>query len=264
MRLAAAAVALVALATATAAAAPLPRVDHVVVIVFENKERDAVLGSGAAPTFDRLARDYADLTNYHAVTHPSLPNYLALVSGSTHGISDDCTGCVIARGTTIGDRLTRAGRTWAAYGEGYPGSPRFAKRHVPFLNFPRDRTHVQPLAALRPGRLPAFAFVAPDLCHDMHDCDVATGDAWLRRKVQPLLRVPRTAVFVLCDDGTTSAGGGHVAAIVAGTAVARRVRYTLPTGHYAVLRTIEDVLGVPPLGASARARPLRGIWRERA
>jgi phosphatidylinositol-3-phosphatase len=265
MKLAAAALAVVALATAPAAAAPLPRVDHVVVIVFENEERDAVLGSGSAPTFDRLARDYVDLTNYHALTHPSLPNYVALVSGSTHGISDDCTDCVIERGTTIGDELTRAGRTWAAYAEGYPSSPRFAKKHMPFLYFPRDRTHVHPLTALRPTRLPAFALVAPDLCHDMHDCGVATGDAWLRRTVQPLLRAPRTVVFILFDEGTTNAGGGgHVAAIAAGTAVARRARYTLPTGHYAVLRTIEDALGVPPLGASAGARPLRGIWRENA
>jgi hypothetical protein len=263
VKLAAAAAAVVALVTAPAAAAPLPRVAHVVVIVFENKERDAVLGSGAAPTFDRLAREYVDLTNYHALTHPSLPNYLALVSGSMHGISDDCTDCVVARGTTIGDELTRAGRTWGAYAEGYPRSPRFAQRHVPFLYFPRDRTHVHPLTALRPAQLPAFAFVAPDLFHDMHDRGVATGDAWLRRFVPPLLRAPRTVVFVLFDEGTTTAGGGgHVAAIAAGTAVARRMRYTLPTGHYAVVRTIEDVLGVPALGASARTPPLRGIWRR--
>jgi phosphatidylinositol-3-phosphatase len=261
VKVAAAAAALVALATAAVAAAAVPRVDHVVVIVFENKERGAVLGSGAAPTFDRLAGEYVDLTNYHALTHPSLPNYLALVSGSTQGIVDDCTDCV-ARGTTIGDELTRAGRTWAAYAEGYPRSARFAQKHMPFLYFPRDRAHVQPLTALRLARLPAFALIAPDLCHDMHDCAVATGDAWLRRIVQPLLRAPRTVVFVLFDEGTTTAGGGgHVAAIAAGTAVARRVRYTRPAGHYAVLRTIEDALGVPRLGASARATPLQGIWR---
>jgi acid phosphatase len=118
------------------------------------------------------------------------------------------------------------------------------------------------VAALRPARLPAFAFVVPDLCHDMHDCSVATGDAWLARVVSPLLRVPRTAVFVLFDEGDTSAGGGgQVPAIAAGSAVARHVRYTRPAGHYGLLRTIEDALGVPPLGASARARPLQGIWR---
>ena len=71
----------------------VPRVDHVVVIVFENEERQSVLGSGVAPTFDRLAARYAQATDDRAVAHPSLPNYLALVSGSTHGVTDDCTDC---------------------------------------------------------------------------------------------------------------------------------------------------------------------------
>jgi hypothetical protein len=243
------------------APAPPPKLDHVVVVVFENKERNAVLGSGAAPAFDALAHEYADLTQYYALTHPSLPNYLALVSGSTHGIRDDCTTCRVS-GRTIGDELTVAGRSWAAYAEGDPTSPRFAKRHVPFLYFARDRAHVRPLTALDPKRLPAFAFVTPDLCHDMHDCPVATGDRWLANFVKPLLRVPRTAVFVVFDEGTTArGGGGHVAAIAAGTAVRRHVAYGIRAGHYELLRTIEDALGVPPLGESRRARPLTGIWR---
>jgi len=246
---------------ASAPAPAVPRLDHVVVVVFENKERSAVLGSGAAPAFDALAREYVDLTQYYALAHPSLPNYLALVSGSTHGIRADCTTCRVS-GRTIGDELTAAGRTWAAYAEGYPSSPRFAKRHVPFLYFARDRAHVRPLSALDPKRLPAFAFVAPDLCHDMHDCPVATGDRWLATFVRPLLRVPRTAVLVVFDEGTTArGGGGHVAAIVAGTAVRGHLAYTARAGHYTLLRTIEDALGVPPLGESRRARPLTGIWR---
>jgi hypothetical protein len=248
-------------AAAAPAPRPVPALDHVVVVVFENKERDAVLGSGAAPTFDRLARDYADLAQYFALTHPSLPNYLALVSGSTHGIRVDCTTCV-ASGATLGDELTAAGRTWGAYAEGYPSSSRFAKRHVPFLYFPGGRTNVHPLTALRVERLPSFALVVPDLCHDMHDCPVATGDRWLASFVTPLLRVPRTVVFVVFDEGTSARhGGGHVAAIAAGTAVRRHVAYRARTGHYALLRTIEDALGVPPLGESRRARPLTGIWR---
>jgi hypothetical protein len=231
------------------------------VVVFENKERDVVLGSGAAPGFDTLARDYVNLTRYYALTHPSLPNYLALVSGSTHGIRGDCETCRVS-GRTIGDELTAAGRSWAAYAEGYPSSPRYAKRHVPFLYFARDRTHVRPLSALDPERLPAFAFVAPDLCHDMHDCPVVTGDRWLASFVRPLLRVPRTAVFVVFDEGTTArGGGGHVAAIAAGTAVRRHLASTSRVGHYELLRTIADALGVAPLGQSRRVRPLTGIWR---
>ncbi len=242
------------------AAPAVPPLSHVVVVVFENHERGDVLGSGHAPTFDSLASRYVNLTNYHAITHPSLPNYLTLVSGSTQGITDDCTDCT-ARGMSIGTLLSRAGKSWAAYAEGYPSSGSFAKKHEPFLYFAGQAAHVKPLTALRPRALPAFAFVSPDLCHDMHDCSVATGDAWLARFVPPLLRVPRTAVFVLFDEGSSDAGGGgRTAAIVAGTAV-RRVVSAQPATHYVVLRTIEDALGLPHLGASARARPLAGIWR---
>ena len=101
----------------TGSAPTVPRLDHVVVIVFENKERSQVLGSGQAPTPDRLAARYANLSNYHAVTHPSLPNYLALISGSTQGITDDCTDCS-APGMSIGTLLTRAKLSWGAYAEG--------------------------------------------------------------------------------------------------------------------------------------------------
>jgi len=252
---------LAALGLAAPIAAPVPRLDHVVVIVFENKERAQVLGNAGAPTFARLARDGADLVDYYAVTHPSLPNYLALVSGSTQGVTGDCTACVV-HGTSLGDLLTRAHLAWGAYAEGYPASPRFAKKHVPFLYFPQDRTHVHALAALRPAQLPAFALVVPDLCDDMHDCSIATGDRWLARVAPRLLVAPRTAVFVVFDEGDTNAGGGgHVAAIVAGTAVARDVRSTQFATHYTLLRTIEDALGLPHLGASASTPPLRGIWR---
>ena len=257
--LAAAAVLALALAATASPAAParVPRLAHVVVIVFENHDRAEILGGGAAPTFAGLARRYADLTGYQAVTHPSLPNYLALVSGSTQGITSDCTDCVAA-GRSIGALLTRAHLSWGAYAEGYPSSPRFAKKHVPFLYFPSDRGHVHPLTALDRSRPPAFAFVTPDLCDDMHDCPVAVGDRWLARFVPPLLRVPSTAVFVVFDEGLA---GQNVAALVLGTAVRAHAADAQPTGHYGVLRTIEDALRLPRLGASAHAAPITGIWR---
>jgi hypothetical protein len=246
---------------ATAQPAAVPRLAHVVVVVFENQERSAVLGTGQAPTFDRLAADYAQATDYRGVAHPSLPNYLALISGSTHGVTNDCTGCQQS-GPTIGTELTRAGSTWTAYAEGYPSSSRFAKRHEPFLYFPGDASHVQGLGALRPSALPAYALVTPDLCHDAHDCSLATADSWLKQFVRPLLLVPHTAVFIVFDEGTSNIGGGGVVPMIAaGTAVRPHSRYTQTTNHYGLLRTIEDALGVPPLGAAARARPITGIWR---
>lgn len=245
-----------------AAAAAPPRVAHVVLVVFENHEPSEVLGSPSAPTFTNLARRYVDLTNYDAVAHPSLPNYLALVSGSTQGITDDCTACS-AHGPSLGTMLSRAGLSWAAYAEGYPASAQFAEKHVPFLYFAGQAAHVHALTDFRPARLPAFSLVVPDLCHDMHDCSVETGDRWLAAFVPPLLRLPRTVVFVVFDEGTSTAGGGgHVAALALGTAVRRRFPDPQPTNHYGLLRTIEDALGLPRLGASAQASPLATIWRQ--
>ena len=239
----------------------VPKLRHVVVIVFENREAAQVAGSPDAPHFNDYAHAYVELTDYTAVTHPSLPNYLALVSGSTHGIATDCTNCTVS-GPSIGTLLSATGRSWGGFAEGFPSSPRFAKKHMPFLYFPGQASHVHPLTTLDPARLPAFAFVAPNLCHDAHDCPLATADRFLAGYLPPLLRTPSTAVFVVFDEGTSNLrGGGRVFAFVAGTAVRRHTRYTLPTDHYGLLRTAEDALDVRPLGLSAAQPPIRGIWR---
>lgn len=239
----------------------VPRLQHVVVVVFENEERQSVLGTGAAPTFDRLAADYAQATDYRGVAHPSLPNYLALVSGSTHGVTDDCTGCA-QTGSTIGTQLSARHSTWAAYAEGYPSSPRFAKKHVPFLYFPAGAQHVLGLSRLDPAHLPAYSLVIPDLCNDMHDCSVATGDRWLSAFIKPLLSVRRTAVFIVFDEGTTDVGGGGVVPlIVAGSAVKPHSVITATVSHYSLLRTTEALLGLKPLGHAGSAPLLTGIWR---
>jgi phosphatidylinositol-3-phosphatase len=259
----------------------LPRFTHVLVVVFENHERGEVAGSSDAPTFHALARRYATLTRYHGVTHPSLPNYLALVSGSTQGISSDCTDCLVA-GRSLADTLEAAGRTWKTYAEGLPApgyvgasAGGYAKKHDPFLYFRRvigsaaRRNRVVPFGELRRDvarrRLPDFALVVPDLCHDMHDCSVSTGDDWLRAEIVPLLRSPALAggvVFVVFDEGTTGeGGGGRVEALALGPTVRRGSVFAGSTNHYGLLRTIEDAWGLPRLGLSARARPIEGIWK---
>jgi hypothetical protein len=263
---------------AATAVTPLPAFEHVVVIVFENKESTSVLGNPAAPTFNSYARRYASLTRYYGVTHPSLPNYLALVSGSTHGITTDCTSC-IASGKSLADTIEVSGRTWKTYAEGLPStgylgpsSRRYAKKHDPFAYFPnvsgdpRRRARIVPLTRLavdlRAQTLPSFSLVVPDLCHSMHDCSVNVGDAWLRRIVPPLLSLPDSVVFVVFDEGSTSVrGGGHTIALALGTAVRRRSRFTRVTGHYGLLRTIEQAWGLPLLGRSAAVRPITGIWK---
>ena len=187
------------LAGRATAAAPVPAFAHVVVIVFENKESTSVLGNRAAPTFNSYGRRYAKLTRYYGVTHPSLPNYLALVSGSTQGVTITCTSCSFDA-KSLADTVEASGRTWKTYAEGLPGpgflgafNGRYAKKHNPFAYFrgiaedPARRARLVPLSQLGPdaraGALPSFALVVPDLCHSMHDCSVAVGDAWLRSQV---------------------------------------------------------------------------------
>ena len=115
-------------------------------------------------------------------------------------------------------------------------------------------------------RLPDFSLVVPNLCHDMHDCSVATGDAWLKAHVVPLLRSPRLrggTVFVVFDEGTSDAGGGgKVEALALGPAVRRGSTFARATNHYGLLRTIEDAWQLPRLGLSRTATPIGGIWRR--
>jgi phospholipase C len=265
-----------------AQAAHVPSFAHVVVVVFENKEYDNVIGNPYAPNFNRLAVSGAVLTNYDGVSHPSLPNYLALVSGSTHGIHSDCATCTVA-GPSLADTLRKQGRTWKTYVEGLPrpgyagaSFALYAKKHDPFLYFrnvlrsPTQRKLVVPLTQLatdvKNNSLPSFALVVPNLCHSMHDCSVSTGDAWLHSAIEPLLQAPalaRSVVFVVFDEGYTNVGGGgHVPALALGPVVRPGARYSRRTDHYGLLRTIEDAWSLARLGASVQARPITGIWRS--
>ncbi len=263
------------------ASVPVPDFTHVVVVVFENHEATAIVGNPDAPTFNALGRRYARLTHYFGVTHPSLPNYLALVSGSTHGITSDCTDCVVAA-RNLADTLAAAGKTWKTYAEdlpsaGYTGafSGRYAKKHDPFLYFRNVAGSRARLAKVVPftqlardlaaQKLPDFSLVVPNLCNDMHDCSVATGDAWLKAHIVPLLSSPQLrggVVFVVFDEGTSGAGGGgKVDALALGSTVRPGSVFARTTNHYGLLRTIEDAWGLPRLGLSAKATPIGGIWK---
>ena len=264
------------------AAVRVPAFRHVVVVVFENREATSIAGNPDAPTINALARRYATLTSYDAIGHPSLPNYLALVSGSAHGIRSDCTDCLV-RGRNLADTLAAAGKTWKTYAEDlpYPGftggsSGRYAKKHDPFLYF-RDvvrsrarRERVVPFTRLAQDlaahRLPDFSLVVPNLCNDMHDCSVATGDAWLEAHVVPLLDARALhggVVFVVFDEGTTdTGGGGRIEALALGPTVRRGARFTKATNHYGLLRTIEDAWGLRRLGFSRKGTPIGGIWKK--
>jgi phospholipase C len=259
----------------------VPAFSHVVVIVAENKEFEDVIGSAKMPNFNRWAGQYALLTQYYAVTHPSLPNYLAMISGDFFGIRSDCTDCYI-RGKSLPDLLETAGRTWKTYQEGLPepgftgsGSGRYAQKHNPFVYFEairsdpeRCRRSVVPLdslaADLEQGRLPDFSFIMPDLCNSSHDCGIEVTDAWLGRVVNSIMESPsfdRTSLIVLTfDEGTTArsccgspplAAGGRIATLLISPLVKTGFRDETPYSHYSLLKTIAAAWGLEELRHAA-------------
>ncbi|MGZ4218231.1 MAG: alkaline phosphatase family protein [Solirubrobacteraceae bacterium] len=248
---------------------------HVALIVMENEEYGGVIATRSAPYINGLARRYALARAMYAVGHPSLPNYLALTGGSTFGIHSDCTSCNVD-GTSLVDQLERAHVSWKAYMEDLPhpcftgaSSGDYAKKHDPFAYYtritddPRRCGNIVPLTRLgadeRAHALPRFIWITPNLCHDMHDCGVSTGDRFLATLVPALLRsLGRNGVlFLTWDEGSSDAGccqlaaGGHVATVVAGPGARRGARMITPADHYSVLQTIEDLFRVPRLRGAA-------------
>jgi phospholipase C len=268
-----------------AAAQELPRTvpafSHVVVVVLENKEFGDVVGNRRMPVFNRWAKEHTLLAAYHAVTHPSLPNYLALIGGDTFGVHSDCTDCYVAA-KSLADLLEGSGRTWRAYLEGlavagFTGdfAGRYAKKHNPFVYFETVRgdparlsRSVLPLdqlaADLAAGVLPDFAFIMPDMCDSSHDCGLEVTDAWLGRTIGPVLAsqvFDRTSLLVVTfDEGTSDkgccgsgpkAGGGHIATLLVSGLAQAGFRDPTPYSHYSLLKTILASWGLGELGRTS-------------
>jgi len=262
---------------ATSALSPtlLPAGYRIAVVVMENKEYGDVAGNPRAPYLNALARKYATAASYFAVSHPSLPNYLALIGGDTFGVTSDCTSCHVGE-RSLADQLQDKHVSWKAYMEGMPrpcftgaSAGRYAKKHNPFVYFDAvvaDSTecgNVVPLATIDYKALPDFVWVTPDLCNDTHDCSVATGDRYLETLVPKLLGGlgPRGVVVITYDEGSSRTnGGGHVLTVLAGPGV-RPGRYTKAFTHYSLLRTIEDAFGLGRLGRARTAPSLAEMLR---
>jgi hypothetical protein len=252
-----------------------------VVIFMENHERSDVLGSSSAPYERRLLTQGRDYVNYFAVTHPSLPNYLAFASGSTNGkASDEIVAGELSLHPTLWDQLTASSVSWAVYEETMPSAcygqdaagtapADYALKHNPATPFrsvysdPAECSNVQPLSSMEPAHLPSFSFIAPNECNDGHSCELATSDGWLAQQV-PSLVAAGADVVVTYDEGGSdlglggSSGGGHVFAVEVGPGVPAGSVVARPLNHYSLLAGIEARFGMPPIGAAAQmpAMPL--------
>jgi phospholipase C len=242
---------------------------HVFVIIMENKSfEQALTGTYTAS----LASRYAVLTNYHAVAHPSVPNYLALTSGSTWGLRSDAYRHLPQQ--SLGDQLTAAGVPWRAYMEGLGGncfsSPYpYVLKHNPFAYYGGQcPSNVVPLTQL-PGDLastaPGLSWITPDSCHSTHDCTVATGDAWLARVVPQIIASKawqQNGLLLITWDEDDGSSDNRVATLVIAPDLATH-RSTAYFDHYSLLATVEDRLGVGRLGAAANATAISDLFSRR-
>ncbi len=254
----------------------VPQFAHIFTIILENKGYNNLLEGNEAPYFQSLAQKYGLAENYYGIQHPSLPNYLAMIAGDTFGISTNCTNCVIDAPNIV-DQLETAGISWKAYMESMPrpcfigdkGSL-YQQKHNPFIYFNNIRANparcnrIVPFtefsADLQANTLPSYIWITPNMCNDMHDCSIKTGDAWLRTWVAQIIASPawqdRGVLFITFDEGGAGdnsgccqyAQGGHLATLVISPLGKPGYRSHTFYSHYSLLRTIEDSWGLPLLG----------------
>jgi phosphatidylinositol-3-phosphatase len=242
---------------------------HVFVIAMENKGYDQALGGNYTAS---LASQYAVATNYHAVAHPSLPNYLALTSGSTWGITDDKYH-PLSSGEDLGSELTSAGISWRAYMEdmsaGCLASPYpYALKHNPFAYYgeqcPSNVVDLSQLDTDLSEDTPNFVWITPNLCHDEHDCSVSSEDQWLGEVVPKIMDSAAWkedgVLFIVWDEDDQKSGPNRAPLIMVAPNLKEHQteRYY---DHYSLLATIEERLGVERLGEATDAKAIEDLFQ---
>jgi hypothetical protein len=280
-----------------AGAQELPRPDHIVIVIEENKAFGEVIGSANATYLNSLVPEGALLTNFHALHHPSQPNYLELFSGSNQAVcNDDCPPTASITAPNLGRSLLAAGKTFVGFAEDLPADRtkckqgNYARKHVPWLDFtsiPASATkNTFPSTAVGFASLPTVSFVIPNLINDMHNIvggghdrakEIHNGDQWLKDNLDAYRQWAMTHNSLLvvtwdedsasvstpaaCPGINTGPSQNRIATIIVGEHVrpasTSGTRYDLSS----LLRTVEDIYGLPRLGASASAAAITDIWQ---
>jgi len=259
----------------------IPAFDHIIMIMFENRNFDQVIGNEDMPVFNRLADENVLLTNYYAVTtEASLPNYIALIGGEPFGITTNCRDCWIDQ-PSLPDLLEAGGKTWKTYQEDLPepcfigNFENYVQKHNPFVYFDPIREDEQRCKEgvvslddlegdLQDSKLPDFVFVMPNLCNSGHDCDLGVVDEWLNKLLDQFLESPALGdnyliylAFEESKDDTSSCcgmpdeAGGRVAAVLISPQAQKGYREDTPLSHYSMLKTILGSWGLGDLGHTA-------------
>jgi phosphatidylinositol-3-phosphatase len=260
------------LCVASPAVAATSPISHVVWVVMENHGYGSIIGSSQAPYINQLANTYGLATNYFALSHPSLPNYIALTSGGTQGVTDDSgTSTYRLNVPSIFSQLS-GGRSRSLQ-ESMPSNCRnsdsglYVLHHNPmayYTNLGTDCSNFDVPFGAAPNLSAAFTFITPNSTHDMLTGTVAQGNSFLASYVPALMATSQyqagtTAIFITWDEDENSGGNNHVATIVV-SPYTPAVKVATAYNHYSLLRTAEDLLGLPAIGNAASATPMEAAF----
>jgi acid phosphatase len=259
------------LSSGHAQAESLPRPDHIVIVIEENKAYSRIIGNRDAPYINELAGRGALFTRSYGITHPSQPNYLALFSGTTRGISSNACPLELS-GPNLASALIAKGYSFASYSEsmpepGYAGCIRgaYMRKHNPVANWKDLAAYNLPFSAFPQdyAQLPTVAFVIPDQLNDMHDGSIAQGDAWLKKNIGRYAQWAMThnSLLIMTFDEDDGSENNRVATIMVGQRI-KPGKYRQRIDHYGLLRMVEEMYGLPLLNESAKAQTIRGVWME--
>ena len=256
--------------SASAANFSLPRPDHIVIVVEENKAFSQIIGSRDAPYINALVKRGALFTNSYGVTHPSQPNYLALFSGTTHGIASNACPLELS-GENLGSALIVRGLSFASYSEslpeaGYAGCiyGAYMRKHNPASHWKELAAFNQPFTAFSQdlSQLPTVALVVPDQRNDMHDGSIAQGDAWLGKNIEQYAQwaLTHNSLLIVTWDEDDGSEGNRVATMFVG-AMVKPGKWSQRINHYTILRMISEMYGLPLLNESNKEKSIADVWR---
>ena len=257
----------------TAFAATPPRPQHVVVVIEENRSLTDMRGASEVPYINQLAKEGALLTDYHAIRHPSEPNYVALFSGDTQGVDDDSCPHSYAK-PNLAEALAARKAGFAIYSENLPATgftgcgsddKLYRRKHNPVPDFPAVPAGDNRPFSDFPGdysKLPAVSFVVPNMMNDMHDGSPAQADAWLKSKLDGYKRwaMSHHSLLIVTWDEDDGSDNNRVMTVVVGQDV-KPGEYGQRLDHYDLLHTLTDLYGAAPVGAAAQAKGIGDLWK---
>lgn len=257
----------------------LPRPDHIVIVIEENYSYSQMIDSPNAPYINRLAAQGAVFTQSFGITYPSQPNYLALFSGSTQGITDNSCPHTFTT-PNLGQALLAAGLTFAGYSEDLPSMGSlvcrmglYERKHNPWVNWQNSINNGIPATANLPmtsfpteySKLPTVSVIVPNQANDMHNGKgpeaIQAGDRWLQEHLDAYVQWAQqhNSLLIVTWDEDNKKENNRILTLFVGPMV-QAGRYEQRITHYNVLRTIEDLYGLSHAGASADAAPITKIW----